>query len=346
MHRIPNPLTLCQQSPPIVALIVILLLSVGCGPIGIPQSDKAIPKTPPKVEADEATDTTASSRPATVVVDRVGHSVEFEHVPQRIVSLLPSATELLFAMGAGSSIVGATKHCNYPVEAMEIPRVGTGLIEGTSREAILALKPDLVLCKWDTHEPLMALFDRVQIHALNLGAETLDELFVEAKLLGRATGHEREADQLITQMTERRELLVQRVDKLNESQLCSVFYEVWDDPLMTAGPKSFIGELMKMGRMKNIFEDTDVPYPRVSSEVVVARNPDVILVPSSHEKQVEPAVLASRPGWSNMNAIVKQRIHAVDGDEVSRCGPRMLNALEQMIDTVYPETKLKDASLP
>ena len=296
MYRIPNPLTLCQQlSEPIIALMVILSISVGCGPIGIPLSDNGVQNTPAKVESDGPTDATASSRQATTVVDRVGHSVTFEHVPQRIVSLLPSATELLFAIGAGSSIVGATKHCNYPVEAREIPRVGTGLLEGTSREAILALKPDLILCKWDTHEPLMALFDRVEVHALNLGAETLDELFVEAKLLGRATGHEREAEFLIKQMCERREQLVQRVAKLNDTQLRRVFYEVWDDPLMTAGPKSFIGELMKMGRMKNIFEDTDVAYPRVSSEVVVARNPDVILVPSSHEKQVEPAVLASRP---------------------------------------------------
>ena len=119
---------------------------------------------------------------------------------------------------------------------------------------------------------------------------------MEAKLLGRATGHEREAEFLIKQMCERREQLVQRVAKLNDTQLRRVFYEVWDDPLMTAGPKSFIGELMKMGRMKNIFEDTDVAYPaRKFRSGCCSRNPDVILVPSSHEKQVEPAVLARAP---------------------------------------------------
>jgi iron complex transport system substrate-binding protein len=328
-----------------MGLMVFGFLTVGCGPIRMPLSDNES-NGPFSVESTRATDTDAPPSPATTVVDRVGHCVTFEHAPKRIVSLLPSATELMFAIGAGSSIVGATKHCTFPVEAMEIPRVGSGLLEGTSREAILALKPDLILCKWDTHEPLMELFARVHIPVLNLGAESLEELFVEAELLGRVTGHDQEAKALIKHMTDRRDLLIQRVAKLADSQLRSVFYEVWDDPLMTAGPKSFIGELLAMGRMKNLFDDTLVPYPRISSEVVVNRNPDVILAPSSHAKQVDPAKLALRPGWSNINAISKQRVHAIDGDQVSRCGPRMLNALEQMIDAVYPETRLEGANTP
>jgi iron complex transport system substrate-binding protein len=288
---------------------------------------------------------TVQTQPVTVI-DRVGRSVTFERVPQRIISLLPSTTELLFAIGAGPSIVGATKHCNYPAEALEIPRVGSGTLEGISRETILALKPDLVLCKWDTHEPLLELFDRVGIQAINLGPETLEELFDEAKLLGRATGHEQEAEALIKQMTERRDRLVERVASLEPSQKRTVFYEVWDDPLMTAGPKSFIGELLKLGQMKNIFDDTDVRYPRISSEVVVDRNPDVMLAPTNHMKQIDVERLASRAGWANINAITKKQVFIINGDEVSRCGPRLLNALEQMIDAVYPETKLKETQQP
>jgi iron complex transport system substrate-binding protein len=344
MHRIPFPSTSCQRY---LALAIALLafVSVGCRPLAFAPNEPASPEVRSAVHSATAKPS-KSPWQATTVVDRIGHSITLEHAPQRIVSLLPSATELLFAIGAGQSIVGATKHCNFPAEALEIPRVGSGLLEGTSREAILALKPDLVLCKWDTHEPLTALFDRVQIPALNLGAETLEELFVEAKLLGRVTGHDQGAEAFIKRMKDRREQLMQRVATLDDSQQRTVFYEVWDDPLMTVGPKSFIGELLKMGRMKNIFDDTEVPYPRISSEVVVARNPDVILAPSSHAQQVEPATLASRPGWSNIRAVTKHQIYAIDGDEVSRCGPRMLNALEQMIDAVYPETKLKDPSTP
>ncbi len=321
------------------ALVLLVGLFLGCTPVGTDVSKRSS-NEPLEDGVSEA------AQPKITVVDRLGHAVNFQRAPRRVVSLVPSATELLFAIGAGSTVVGATKHCNYPAEAMQVPRVGSGLVESTSREAILALKPDLVLCKWDTHEPLMRLFEQVGIPALNLGAETLDELFTEATLLGRATGQEQAADSLIKEMTDRRDQLVERVADFTADQQRSVFYEVWDDPLMTAGPKSFIGELLKMGRMKNIFEDTDVPYPRISSEVVVARNPDVILTPTSHMKQVDLATLASRPGWANIRAITHKQLYTINGDEVSRCGPRLLNALEQMIDAVYPETKLKETHQP
>ena len=325
---------------------VLMLACLGCVPSETQPSEGASSEPRRSNEFDNSSPANLTEKQVITVIDRVGRSVTIDHIPQRIVSLTPSTTELLFAIGAGSSVVGATKHCNYPAEATEIPRVGSGLLEGTSREAILALNPDLVLCKWDTHEPLVALFERVGIPTINLGAETLDELFGEARLLGRATGHEQQAEALIKQMTERRDRLIKRVATLAPGQQRSVFYEVWDDPLMTAGSKSFIGELLHMGRMKNIFEDTNVPYPRVSSEVVVDRNPDVILAPSSDMKQVEIARLASRPGWANIKAITKKQVYTINGDEVSRCGPRLLNALEQMIDAVYPETKLKETHQP
>lgn len=326
-----------------LALCLLVAVFFGCGRTAKTQNENRSIQTPTANDASEASPD-GSQPQAITVVDRLGHSVKIVKQPRRVVSLLPSATELLFAIGGGSSVVGATNHCNYPAEAMEVPRVGSGLLEGTSREAILALKPDLVLCKWDTHEPLMTFFDRVEIPALNLGAETLEELFVEARLLGKATGHELEAETLIKQMSEHHDQLVGRVASLDASQLRTVFYEVWDDPLMTVGPKSFIGELLKMGRMKNIFHDTDEPYPRINSEVVVARNPDVILAPSSHTKQVEVSTLASRPGWANIRAITAKQVFTIDGDEISRCGPRMLKALEKMIDAVYPSTTIKDST--
>jgi iron complex transport system substrate-binding protein len=323
-----------------LAYSILLMLCAGCSP-----NETSAPED---LSSDSAYPTAVaiSKRPPVSIVDRTRRSVTFERVPQRIVSLSPAATELLFAIGAGSMVVGATNHCNYPTEASKIPRVGSGILESTSRETILALKPDLVLCKWDTHEPLLQLFDRVGIQAVNIGPETLEELFDEARLLGRVTGHEQEAESLILQMTERRNRLVHRVDLLASNEQRTVFYEVWDDPLMTAGPKSFIGELLRMGKMKNVFEDTDASYPCISSEVVVDRNPDVILTPTSHLKKVDLERLASRPGWANIRAIVNKRVFIINGDEVSRCGPRMLNALEQMIDAVYPETKLKEPQQP
>ena len=326
---------------------IALLMCVGCSRSAVELPERTSSHViEPELKSEIATPSEMPEEQTVTVVDRVGRSATFESVPQRVISLSPSTTELLFALGVGPSVVGATKNCNYPLEALDVPRVGSGTMEGISREIILAIKPDLVLCKWDTHAPLMELFDRVGIQSINLGPETLDELFEEARLLGRVFRREQESEAFIQQMNDRLNRLMERVAKLEPSPRRTVFYEVWDEPLMTAGPKSFIGELLKMGQMRNIFDDTDVRYPRISSEVVVDRNPDVILAPSNHMKQVEFSRLASRPGWANINAITKKQVFIINGDEVSRCGPRLLNALEQMIDAVYPETKIEETLLP
>ena len=278
--------------------------------------------------------------PAEVVVkDRLSRAISFKQAPQKIVSLSPSTTELLFAIGVGPTLIGATSNCNYPPEALLVPRVGGGTLEGISRETLVGLEPDLVLCKWDNHEPLIGLLERAGIPVVAMGPETLDELFDEARMLGRITGHESDANALIQSMTDRLKSLLARVKSIPVGDERRVFYEVWDDPLMTAGPKSFIGEMIRIGRMENIFEDAQVRYPRVSSEAVLARNPEFVLAPSTHGEKVEFSKLSARPGWSIMTAVAKKQVYLIDGDQISRCGPRLLDALEQMLDAVYPLNK-------
>lgn len=305
------------------ALALTVTSLVGCG--------RPIRSQPAKTDSDSA--------PAkeTVVVDRLGREVRFTTVPQRIVSLSPATTELLFAIGAGPSIVGATRHCDYPPPACEITRVGGGTLEGISREMIIGLEPDLVLCKWDSHEPLVDVFERVNIPVVAIGPESLEELFDEATLLGRVTGQESNSRELIERMSQRLTVLTSWVDKMPRADRRTVFYEVWDEPLMTAGPGSFIGELLEIGGMENIFADTTLRYPRISSEVVVDRSPDVILAPSTHSTRVNLEQLVARPGWGQLKAVRERQVFLIDGDQVSRCGPRLLDALEQMIRAVYPE---------
>jgi iron complex transport system substrate-binding protein len=272
-----------------------------------------------------------------LAVDRLKREVRFLAIPQRIVSLTPATTELIFAIGAGSQLVGATKNCNYPPGAEKLTRVGGGTLESLSRETIVALHPDLVLCKWDNHGPLMETLDQFNIPTLAIGPETLDELFAEATMLGAVTGHVAESEQLVATMKERLQSLTSLVEKIPESRRSKVFYEVWDDPLMTAGPSSFIGEVLRLAGMENIFFDATTNYPKVSDEVVVARNPDVILSPSTHASRVSIEKLLQRRGWGDVAAIRNKRVYIIDGDHVSRCGPRLLDALEEMIRVVYPD---------
>ena len=117
----------------------------------------------------------------------------------------------------------------------------------------------------------------------------------------------------------------------------TVFYEVWDEPLMSAGPNSFIGELLQLAGTQNVFSDTAIRYPRVSAEVVISRNPDVILSPTTHATAVSREKILKRQGWSQVTAVREERVFLIDGDQVSRCGPRLIDALEDIIRVVYPE---------
>ena len=276
-----------------------------------------------------------------VVIDRLQREVRFSSIPQRIVSLTPASTELMFAIGAGSQIVGVTESCNYPPEATKLARVGRGTLESLSRETIVSLQPDLVLCKWDNHQPLMTMLDEFKIPSLAIGPETLDEFFAEAIMLGQVTGRVDETEKLVRQMKQRLESLTSQVKLIPESKRRRVFYEVWDEPLMTAGPGSFIEEVLRLGGMNNIFSDAQSNYPNVSDEVVVSRNPDVILSPSTHASQVRVEKLLQRQGWGEVKAIQEKQVFVINGDQISRCGPRLLDALEEIIQVVYPDAILQ-----
>ncbi len=305
--------------------LLMCLLSMGCD------------KSKPSLSRSASGKSTEDIKIETVAVDRLNRTVYFTAVPQRIVSLSPSTTELMFAIGAGHQLVGATDHCNYPPAAAKLTRVGGGTLQGISRETILSLSPDLILCKWDSHQPLIEPFERFKVPIMAVCPDTLAELYEEATLLGRVTGHMSEASELVENMKRRVVALTSWVDSVPMDQRRRAFYEVWDEPLMTAGPKSFIGEMLEMGGMKNIFSDATVRYPRISDEVVLDRDPEVILAPSTHRAQVSLESLAKRQGWDRITAVRKRQVFLIDGDQVSRCGPRMLDALEEMIRAVYPE---------
>lgn len=289
---------------------------------------------------DSLSTTTATALPEgfpMTLIDRLDRKVTLPTSPNRIVSLSPSTTELLFALGAGSKLVGRTEYCTYPEMALQVPVVGKGTIEGISREAILAAKPDVILFKWDSHQALIETFEPLDIPLIGIGPESVEELLEEASLLGRMTGTEKEARDFIIHFRSKLRELQQSVASIGAGEHAKVFYEVWDDPLMTAGPDSFIGQLLALANVENVFADVPSRYPRVSSESLVQRNPDVILAPTTHSEKVDVQKMASRPGWAGMRAVQNQRIHVIDGDLISRCGPRMLSALEEIIRVVYPE---------
>lgn len=261
--------------------------------------------------------------------DRLQRKVHVTNPPKRIVSLSPATTELVFALEAGSLLVGATDYCDYPSAALNIPRVGSGPVGTVSLETIVAKQPDMVLCKFDTHQPLIESLDRLEIPVIALGPESLAELFEEATWLGHVLDRQQQADRLIEQMKQRASQLTAMTESPNYTRR-RVFYQVWPEPLMTVGQGAFIDQLLELAGLDNVTKDVPGRYPIISAELVVQRDPEVIIVPASATSPLDVGAIVDRPGWNAIQAVKDRAIYAVDANIISRCGPRMLDAVDQI----------------
>jgi len=262
-------------------------------------------------------------------------------LPQRIVSLAPSNTERLFAVGAWATVVGVTTADTYPPEVAALPKVGGFVPKSISIETIVSLKPDLVLAAGALQRPAIEALERLGIPVVAIeDPKNFDEVYAAITLVGRLTGHEPEASQVVQAMQTRLARVQQAVAFLPQDKRVTVFYEVYDEPLMTAGPSTIIGQMVEMAGGVNIFADLQGRYPQVSSEEVVKRNPDCILGLKGHKLALTPTQIQQRPGWQHITAVQRQCIHLLDDDAVARSGPRLGEALETIAKALYPDLLL------
>ncbi|HEX7183786.1 MAG TPA: cobalamin-binding protein [Thermoanaerobaculia bacterium] len=255
--------------------------------------------------------------------------------PGRVVSLAPSLTELLFAVGAGDAVVGVTTYCNYPDAAKRLPKMG-GIEDGSiDLERIFALRPDLVVAigsQSQTVEVLRRLGLRVEV----LPSQTVDDLFNAVSRLGGLLGREAQAERLAKDLRQRIERIRKAVASLPKERRPRVFYQVWDRPLMTATRQTLIGQLIELAGGVNVFGDLPGRYPQVSLEAVLERDPEVIVAPDHHADRVDLRSLAQRPGLADVKAVRSGRIVILNGDLISRAGPRIVEALEILAHALHP----------
>jgi iron complex transport system substrate-binding protein len=306
-------------------LIALLLLIVtGCAPATTPAAPAAAPVTP-----------SAATFPLTIV-DDLGRTVTVESAPERIVSLLPSNTEILFAVGAGEQVIGVTSFCNYPAEAATREQIGGITNQTISIEAITALEPDLVVASGTQTDAIQTLTETGLV-VIVLEPSTLADIYANIELVGRITAHSDQAAGLVADMQRRAEAVTSKVAAVPEAERPSIYYEVWNEPLMTAGPNTFIGQLVTLAGGRLIFSDVAEDWPQVSAEVIIERDPAVILGPDSNSEILTGEQIAARPGWAQIAAVQSGRIYLLDGDIVSRPGPRIVDALEAMARNFYPD---------
>jgi iron complex transport system substrate-binding protein len=238
---------------------------------------------------------------------------------RRVVSLLPSFTEILFAIGAGDQLVGRTQWCDYPPAALAVPSVGEGLPPNV--EAVAARHPDLVvLYNSGVNVTAAKQLERVGIRAVLLDLNRLEDLAPAARTLGRLTGHERQGDSLAA-------VLDSLAHRPIPSPTATVAFVVWDDPPIVIGRGSYLDELASRGGARNVFNDVAAPSAQVSLETIVARDPHWIAVLSDSGKAPD---FARRREWRAVAAVRDGRFLLLQGSLFGRPGPRSGEAIEEL----------------
>lgn len=251
-----------------------------------------------------------------------GYKLNLEVPVKRIVSLSPATTEVLFAIGAGDKIVGATIFDDYPEEAKTIPRVGD--FSNPSLERILQLNPDLVIGIVNLHERLLKrLLDLgIPCYAFKL-YDSLDELYESIELLGKFTGKEKEAENLIKKIREELDILRQKGWRLRKHP--RVFLAIWDSPLVTISKRSYINDLIEIAGGKNIASESMAYFPIYSIEKLIEESPDIIIVAGGKGGMgVSKERIFRVLNGKGIKAIDNGNIFEIDGDLIFRLSPRVV----------------------
>lgn len=316
---------------------LVLALLTACAPQATPTTAPVATEAP----ATEAPATQAATEPAVIttltVTDGLGREVKLNGPAQRIVSLAPSNTEILFAIGAGEQVVGRDEFADYPEEAKSIESVGGSFGEYNS-EAIVALKPDLVLAAEINPPELVKQLEDLGLTVYYLkNPLTLEEMYGNLEIVGQLTGHD--VTTLVDSLKARVAAVDEKISPISSHP--TVFYEIDASDASkpyTYGPGTFGDLLITRAGGANLATLAGItdPYPQVSLEQIVATNPNLIVLGDSNFGTTAEAVKA-RAGWEVLDAVKNDQIFPFDDNLVSRPGPRLVDGLEQLAKLLHPE---------
>ncbi len=282
----------------------------------------------------------AASQPAVAKIDikdGLQRQVKLDGPAKRIVSLSPSNTEILFALGAGAQMVGRDEFSDYPAEAKALPSIG-GSNGKYNLEAIAALKPDLVLAaEFNTPDQVKALEQlNLTVYYLKNPLD-LNGLYTNLQIVGQLTGNESQADALNQSLKKRVDAITSKL--ANSPAKPKVYYELdATDPSKpyTAGPGSFVDSLINLAGGQNVASGLKEAYAVISPEVLIAQNPDIIILGDS-AYGTSPDSIGQRPGWDVIAAVKNHQVFPFDDNLVSRPSPRLVDGLEAFAKIIHPD---------
>ena len=266
------------------------------------------------------------------VIDEAGRRVTLPDHPHRIISLVPSVTDALFALGAGADVVAVSDFTTYPAEALKKPSVGSPM--QPSMETILSFHPDVVL-GIQTSSPIDALLqiERLGVPVYLVNPRGLEGILRSVTSLGQALHRESDAARLVASLTRRIDRVRSRTQGLSRPTL---FMPIWYDPIMTIGKNAFITEIIAVAGGRSITDDLTPEWPQISLEALVARKPDALLLIRDGKTTLE--LLRDRPGWSALAAVQQHRVFYVD-ERIELASPVAIDALEDLSHEIHPDAR-------
>jgi iron complex transport system substrate-binding protein len=329
----------------IISLLLALAFILGaCTPAGTPVpldtatvAPSMTPRPATETPAPSATPEAAPTSEPISVSDGLGGTLVLAAPPKAIVSLAPSTTEILFAIGAGAQIAAREDFTNYPAEAAALPSVG-GMSGPISVEQIVAFKPDLVMVAPITAPELVKSIQDLDIPVMVLpNPKSLADMYALLELAAQVTGHEAEAKALVEQLQAREQKALAVAAKAQSKPV--VFYELdGTDPAKpwTSGPGTFIDLLITLAGGQNLGAKLEGEWAQFSQEELLVDDPEYILLGDSNFGMTAEQV-AARPGWSELSAVKENKVLPINDDLISRPGPRMIHGLETLIKLLHPE---------
>jgi iron complex transport system substrate-binding protein len=283
---------------------------------------------------------TATTFPMTVT-DARGQRVAISQRPVRIISLAPSVTETLFALGAGDRVIADTTFCDYPPAAAALPKIG-GYVDPNT-EKIVAMKPDLILGAKGNARDALDRLGELGIPVVTVAPDSLAAVEASIRTIGRAVGESQAAEQLATRCAARRRVVEKRTATLADTAHPRTLLLFSPDSLFSAGPGSHLDEMIRLAGGENIAVAAKTPWPELSMETVVTADPECIIVLTGRgmAHPLTPASALTRfraeRRWRDVTAVKTGHIVVLDDDTLTLPGPRLIDGMEAMAAAIHPE---------
>jgi len=269
-------------------------------------------------------------------VDDTGRKLYLSDPPTRVISLMPSITEMVFAIGAGDAVIGVTQWCDYPPEARTRAKVGD---MRPNIEAILALEPDLVLAVDAVRNDALETLRRLKIPLFIMNTASLEHVYAHMQTLGRMFRRVPEANAMVHAMRAKVQAIVEKTRSVSRPR---VLYVLSERPFISVARGSFVHQILELAGADNIAKDAGTAWPRLSMEVVLQKDPEILLLPPRDDDASAGSGTEQWTQWSTLTAVKHNRVHFIPRIIVNRPGPRLVQGLAALARLIHPELFQED----